>query len=371
MTKVVQFVMDMGVYITGLIQSLEECDSFMNGHENIVLSEKEIMKDYKKLKGVVELSDLGLYRRLEFWIDLNRYLENRYADLKGGIVNIQYVSRFYVCILPFLTKTFSRIILSFWGSDLLQQKKSELLLLGFLVRKSHSITFPTSEMARTFENKMGKRYGDRIRIVRFGNYFMNLIDNVSRKSIDGFINKFGIDNGRKTVVVGYNRCREQQHLKALQSIVDAEVPREDVFIIIPWTYGEADEEYKEQVECIIRGFYDYVFLQERLSDSEVAAFRMISDILIVVEETDALNATMLETMYSNGEVMVGSWLPYGDIYKRGIKMKKVATITEVGNSLIEMLDYGMTATDKLNNKMLIKELYSWSNNINDWITLYS
>ena len=370
MTKVVQFVTELGVYITGLKNSLEACSSFMSDHENVLLSEKEIMNAYKEFRGIEELSDIGLCRRLKFWLGLNRYLVKQYTNLKGAVVDVQYVSRFYVYILPFLTKTFSRIVLSFWGSDLLCQNVWDLFLLGFLVRKSHIITVPTSDMAKVLESKMGKKYREKIRVVRFGNYFLNLIDSVTDESIDLFLKKFEIDNSRKTVVVGYNRCKEQQHLSALKSIVDAGIDRKDIFIIIPWTYGDADIEYNEQVECIIRGYYDYVFLRERLNDNEVAALRKISDILIVVEQTDALNATMLETMYSDGEVMVGSWLPYDDIYCRGIKMRKVDAVSEVGGSLIEMLNCEQPAYDKKKNKELIKELYSWNNNVNDWIALY-
>lgn len=370
MKKVVQFVSVTSVYNIGLQKELLQCPEFTDRFENECINLEDTMRDYEKSLGIGDYSKLSMIRKLFYWIGMNRYLLSKYGYLKKSVVDIQYVSVFYVMLLPFISATFDRIVLSFWGSDLLRQGKLILFLLRMLIRRSSAITFPTSDMADSFREKFGNRYDDRIHVIRFGNYFLDDLDASGDDEVDVFVKKYGIDTSKTVVAVGYNRFCQHRHIEAINSFIENRISCDRVFIIVPWTYGPRDDEYKERVETVLKGNYEYAFLTERLSDPELVALRKITDIQVIVQTTDGLNATMLETMYAGGEVIIGSWLQYKDIYERGINMWKVDNVKDTGAVLARVLDSPMSEEKRKFNKELIRQLYSWKEVIKDWVALY-
>lgn len=89
-------------------------------------------------------------KTIQFWVGLNRFLEKEYKDLNGEIVNIQSVSWWYVFVLPFLQKHFKRIVLSFWGSDILRVKRTRIILGKRLFDHADVITFISDDMIKRF-----------------------------------------------------------------------------------------------------------------------------------------------------------------------------------------------------------------------------
>ena len=313
--------------------------SFSEKYENICVSLDEGMREYEQVHNIADYSRLSKFSKLIYWIRINRFLLSKYGYLNGSIVNIQYVSVFYVMLLPFLIKTFDRIILSFWGSDLLRQNRRI-------------------------------QFNDRLHVIRFGNYFLEDIDRAKAADIDEFVRKNNIDKTRKVIAIGYNRYPQHRHIEAIQSIIENNIDADRVFFVIPWTYGPEDDDYKTRIENCLKGNYDHLFLDKHLSDQELVALRKITDVQIIVQTTDALNATMLEIMYSGGEVITGSWLHYKDLYERGVNMWRVDSVSDVGRMLRYVLDEPMIEENRRNNRRLIRELYSWKSVIKDWIDLY-
>ena len=131
-----------------------------------------------------------------------------------------------------------------------------------------------------------------------------------------------------------------------------------------------DDAYKQQIEDLLADKYDYIFITDYLSDTELVALRKVTDVLIEVQTDDALNATMLETMYAGGEVITGSWLPYKDIYDRGVKMRQVDAVDDVGSEMRAYLTDPMSTEERQNNRAVIEKLYRWENIIGEWAALY-
>ena len=106
---------------------------------------------------------------------------------------------------------------------------------------------------------MGERHNDKIRIVRFGNPFLDDIDSMDDDAISRFAKKYGIDTNRTVVVMGYNRTRGQQHTLVAKSFIDYKVDRNRIFIVIPWTSGPCDDPdaYRREIEDVLKDNYDY------------------------------------------------------------------------------------------------------------------
>ncbi|MCR5687794.1 MAG: hypothetical protein K6G58_07235 [Lachnospiraceae bacterium] len=372
MTKVVQFIASSSIYNEHLQEELTKCSSFSDRYENHCINLDEEMKRYDGIRGR-RYEDLGKAGKAMYWLCMNRFLKKEYASYKGSVVNIQYVSVFFVMLLPFLTSTFDRIVLSFWGSDLMRQNAVILKLLSFLIAKADIVTLQTPELVKVFEQKMGNRYTGKVRIVRFGNPFLDDIDGMDDAKVRDFADKYGIDTGRKVVVVGYNRTRGQQHPEVLRSLIENQTDRNKIFLVIPWTSGPCDdpEGYRKELEEILEDKYDYVFLTKYLSDEELVALRKATDILIQVQITDSMSASMEETLYAKGEVITGSWLPYKDLYDLGLTMWQADSAAAVGTVLGEALDSPMSSETLEKNREVIGNRYRWKDAVHDWIALYS
>lgn len=370
MKRVVQFVIRSGPYTKGLQQALLHCSTFNTHFENECIELESIMKDFGLEHQIGDYSELNIFSKALYWIRMNCYMQMRYDYLKGSIVDIQYVSIFYVMLLPFLVRTFDTIVLSFWGSDLLRQNRFILMLLRLLIRRAGAITFPKTEMVDSFQSKFGSKYNGILHVVRFGNYFLDDIDAVSEQTVMDFTEKNHIDTDKTVVMLGYNRFRQQQHILTIQSIVKAEIDRNEVFFVIPWTYGPIEKGYREEIEELLKDRYEYVFLTDYLADIELASLRKATDILISVLTTDALNATMLETLYANGEVLTGKWLSYQNLYAHGVSMRQVQCIDDVGYELKKALREPLAEEKRKKNRDVIERLYRWDNIIEEWVELY-
>ena len=369
-TKVVQFQYFDSIYNDKLRFELLQREDFKNNFELYNLNfykELECFNDEKKL---MDHSSLPRHQRILYWIRLNLFLYKKYKYLNRCVINIQYVGYHFIHILPFLSMISKRIILSFWGSDLLREKQKALKKMRGLFQKADYITVETNDMARFFLQHIGDHYASKIKEIRFGLSSICEIDRVQSEDVVMFRNKYQIDSKKKIVVIGYSRRKEQQHQKVIQSILLSRIDPEKIQIIIPWTYGPDDPAYRREIESLLKDRYDYTVLKEKLSDKEVAILRVISDVLVHVQTTDSLSSSMLETLYAKNEVITGAWLSYNELYNMGIKMRTINAIEDCGTCLQEFLNTPFENEVKNHNKTIIYNYSSWEKNISNWIKLY-
>ena len=177
---------------------------------------------FAKLKYKKKYSELSRLNKLLFWISFNTYWRKKYAfDNTQDIVNIQYVDFRFMFILPWIVRNFRKIILTFWGSDLLRQRKIRFILMYPLFYYSHIITFETEDMECLFTHLTKGRFKSKYRRVRFGLSELREIDACDNNDIIKFCNKFHIDRDKKIIVVGYNRSKEQNHKEVIYSLLES------------------------------------------------------------------------------------------------------------------------------------------------------
>lgn len=368
--RIVQFESFSSIYNSKLQNELKCNKSFNESFELVTINLVEEQKAFEGTNGYRPYASIGKFKKIFYWIKFNKYLKCKYPYHYGDIVHIQYVSHCYLLIYPFLSSSFDKLILSFWGSDLLRQRSVVLKGMKLLFHKAKIITFETDQMKHIFQERVGKSFDKNIRLVKFGISALADIDNISGDDINKFKSNYGISCGSKYITIGYNRNKAHRHIEVLESMLKHKVPNDDVFIILPWTYGTEDDVYKRQIKNLIEGNYKYVFLEEKLSDKEIACLRCVTDILVQVQTTDSLSSTMLETLYAKNEVLTGSWLPYKELFDLGISMKLVDDTKSVGIVLNEMINKPLNYEARYQNKKLIYSVSSWEENINRWIDLY-
>lgn len=368
--NVVQFESFSSIYNENLQNELKKSDEFNSFFELEVINlerEKynfEISNSYEYYNNIFKLN------KIIYWLKFNKYLKIKYYYLKGSIVDIQFADIQFFYLIPFLKSTFNKIVLSFWGSDLLRLDKKQYFKLKNLIKMVDVLSFETSEFSNIFIQKIGKKHNSKMRKVRFGINLLKQIDLLSEDDISRFARQYEINQGKQVVAIGYNRGKAHQHLLAIDSIINANVDPNLIHLVIPWTYGPNDEQYKDEICRLIDGKYTYSFIDNKLTDKEIASLRKVTDIMIQVQTTDVMSSSMLETLYAKNIIITGSWLPYNDIYDAGVVMNKVDEVAEVGKMLTDVLEEHVSEDILEKNKQVIGKLYSWESCISAWIEMY-
>lgn len=255
-------------------------------------------------------------------------------------------------------------ILSVWGSDIYRVNRIKLTWLKKGIRRIDVLTFSSSDTKFFFTENFF--FHPRIELIRFG---LDLLEVIKQQAP-----LFKKTNKKTIITIGYNRDKEQQHIKILNAF--KLLPKnliEDIEIILPFTYGHIDIVYKNNITHILEKLgVTYSFLDHFLSEEELAKKRLETDIMIQLQVTDQFSGSMQEHLFAKNIVITGSWLKYSDLVNEGCYYETVNDTKD----LAEKLSYIIANLQKHkalceNNPHIIKKLSSWENNINDWKKLYN
>jgi hypothetical protein len=108
-----------------------------------------------------------------------------------------------------------------------------------------------------------------------------------------------------------------------------------------------------------------------LSHRENAELKILTDIVVNIQITDTLSASLQEHLYAKNILLVGEWLPYKIFDENGIFYMKTSC-----EKLSENISYCIDNLDVLkqktkNNYMKIKSLSSWDFVSRDWLKIYN
>jgi hypothetical protein len=288
------------------------------------------------------------------------------------IIHIHYLNPFYRFFLPLLRIKAEKLIITLYGSDFYHLSDKTYRSINSLFKISTYITFHNPQMAHDF-SVIYPSYIGKIRICRFG---LGLLDEIDRLHNDRLkaksILKLPVDN--IIVCCGHSANRRELHhiiIKQLQGI--NENVKKCLFAVFPFTYNINSDLYNQVNKLMNDSGIRFKILDSHLSDKEVAALRIASDIMISVPSSDQMTASMLETLYAGGIVITGEWLPYDLLDENKIayiRIKRHEELTRKIESLILSLVNGENPLETTQNKQIIKELFKWEVVLQDWINLY-
>lgn len=310
-----------------------------------------------KLKGSVRKVYMKLFRK-SF---TRKHTEN--AD----ILDIHFVEPAYVQYIPDLGKKF---ICTLFGSDLFRTSAVSKQEQRALFDNCDRILL-SRNMLPYFETHFGLKSEKYL----FNQYGSARIDSVyeALTTLDKTEtqNKWGVPEGKTVVTIGYNGKPEQQHLKVIERLNDfSQAEKKQLFFVFPMTYG-GDTTYHTQVaeRASLNGLTT-LFLHDRLTDQEITELRIISDITINAQTTDALASSIKEAMVSGDVVLVGDWLPYEIYAELGVHY-----LTFDLEGMSKELRYALGAVEKLqkkgaDNANIIRKFASWNALVDQWISDY-
>lgn len=292
-----------------------------------------------------------------------------------------YIHEFYVLhlIAPalFLTRgQFSRMTLTFFGSDLYRVNGLKRLLIQPLLSCADHITLITSDMYQFFINnpKGNKKYKAKCKIIDVGNMFYGTIDRIKAIESKDYLKKqFGFDPNKIVVTVGYIGRREMQQYETIQSILNIDnVTLNEIQLAIP-AYRISDSDYN-RIKLLLDNSTlknDYKIFTHFMGETEVSSFRVLTDIFIHAQTSDALSNAMMEHLYAGSVVINGKWLNYSSLDDNGIVYTKFDSFESLAGVLsVVVKDYQTHSLDSAKNHDIVYSISSWDSLRSRWMSNY-
>ncbi len=350
---------------------------------NRIHSLSEIFKDKAKRNSL--LKNLFLIRFRSVFNQINSNAEEIIHSEKikslfsnYDIFHFHYLSPEYLYNVRYIPSD-KKVIMTFWGSDLYQISGTENYrkqLEAF--DRADIITVNALEIKETVLAKYGRNLEDKIRFSDFGlnEAKLNRLNSENReKYVSDFRKKNNIDADKIVITIGYSGSSKQKHIEILK-ILDTldETYKKRIYALIPLTYGLQFEEkdYPEKVKKVSdEAEFETLILENYMTEEELARFTFSSDITLNLRDTDALNASMLESLYAGNILVNGAWLPYGKLRRLGVYFREIDRISELKELIPFLFDnFEKEKSNTSVNAEIIRKNFLYDNFIKDWEAVY-
>lgn len=350
-------------YIKAYVESMKEEFNILFD----VCTLKTAKVDYINYIEVGNINKFLLYSNIE---ELNSELDS--ATVYNAI-HIHYLSPYYSYAYKQIRTRCEKLIITIWGSDYYRTSLAEKNIQKTILENSDIITFDNQIVMKEFSDDFGKEMENKSRIVRFGLSALKEIDKLDHIKIDDIKKDINIPVDSIVVQCGYNAKSVHNHLRIIDAIIaiKEKLPSNIIFIF-PMTYGIVESYCIEVKEKLNKSGLKYIILEEFLQFNDMAKITKVTDIMIHLQTTDTLSATMQEHMYNGNIVITGEWLPYKPLEDLGIVFWKISEIHTLGNLLIKIIK-NIEKYKKMcqGNKQSIWNFSSWESVYNDWSELYT
>lgn len=337
------------------ILSFEKCDDYSRKNYN------RVFECYNTFRG--GMHTLVIY--LQFFCVL--------ATLKKyDAIHIHSVKKIESTFAKLLKLKCRKLVCTIYGSDFYRISDDDRDKLKKLFKMSDYITIETRKTICDFVSYYGKDIEEKIVNIRFGISAIECMKEIKDQKIDvnTFKKQFGVPKNSFVITIGYNATKEQHHLEIIAQLtkIEAALPA-NYYVVVPLGYGDA--EYGKLVEhklkeSGLRG----ICLFDFYSNDQIARLRLISDIMIQLQDTDSLSSSMLEYLYADNIIITGAWLPYWEIEKYVIQIK---SLYDLLGSIMEIFNNWEKYQKRLNESdytQFLENNFMWSKMKASWIKLY-
>ena len=294
------------------------------------------------------------------------------------IVHIHFLSPINVLYQRLLKGR--KVIITFWGSDMYRipnQSSMNKFMQRNVLKHADVITVVNKKMIKKFHETFG--FEDKpIFVTKFPVLAdLQLIDNLDQEAVESFKRKYHIYKNDIVLTLGYSADPRKNHEYMIDEVLELSRKFKNIFAFLPMTYGDAQhrEKIKKYCEEAFQKYnVRYTVLENFMSDQEIALLRKVTDIMVNVQDTDALSASMEESLYAGSIVINGAWLDYNELLEDGAYYE---TIPELKPGILaSKLEYviknliDLKQKSKVNREIIAKR-NDWNEAAQNFITLYN
>ena len=333
-----------------------------------ILTSKRFSEDYIRLAG-----DKVYFPDKDNYMGYMRLFANM---PEFDIAHMLWIEPIWGIYISYIAKRTDSVYISVGGSDLYRDSNSRIIriLQKRILSYADCVSSENTQTRDFFEKRYGRKCAKLPHyIARFGIDVLENIDKVCANSTKKQIReKWGINNGKYVVMLGHNGRRQHNHFEMIDALSQMEADEKDqLYVIIPMTYGAPNKEYISEVEERIKNTgVEYTVIREYMDNDRMAELAIVTDIMIHVQDTDQLSSTMLSCIYAGSVVIAGSWLPYDSLKDAGIFFLTVDNHKELTRKLSDTLKNECYESNCKTNSDRVNELSSWKNSAKVWHDIY-
>lgn len=278
---------------------------------------------------------------------------NKFDNLMKGYEKVKEYGMFDVCHLHYLgypvvtvglliKNICKKVISNYWGSDWLRANDTRKQYQKYILELSDYIVADSLQICEQLNEYWNNNLQEKIQYIRFKTPVINIMQSgeIDKGTKKTFMEKYHIPSGKRVVTCGYSASNEHNHGGIVNAIKElSKGIKENLFIIVPMTYDGKYKEYVDEIKQAIKeSAAQGVVITNYLDFKEVVLLRLVTDIFINVEPTDAYSSTMIEYAYCNKITIIGKWLDYSQLEKQGAYFEKIDGIEELTGTLANVLN---------------------------------
>jgi len=282
-----------------------------------------------------------------------------FAGLGGyDVITFQYVDPVYILASMLIPGRARKTVISYWGSDLFHATPQRLRMLKNVINRVKCVAFDNIDLMTGFN----KAYPANRATKEVALLPLPILDTIDRlRTSFSSAGTYCIDgktirSDRTIVSVGYNGGDWQNHIPVIRSICKMDQEHRDgILILLQATYS-----YDAEYMSIITGMLDdagieYVLFNNYLSEEDVAAIRLIVDVHINAQVSDAFAGSVCEYLYSDTILLNAKWLHYGEFDEYDFSFLEFDEYDQIPQKLVSVLD-GQCIIDHRANRELVRKL---------------
>ncbi|SKA86236.1 Glycosyl transferase 4-like [Caloramator quimbayensis] len=318
-----------------------------------------------------DLKSEGIINNLLVINDENEFLNALNNINYYDIIHIHYVTPLFAKYSKQIKKKCEKLVVTIWGSDYYRSDYEIRRIQKELYDEADLITFDNEETMKDFINFYGDHLKNKTTVNRFGLTALEHIDEIDNYDKKILKKQFGIPEDYIVITCGYNATKAHNHIKIIQELNNVKNKlHNNIFLLFPMTYGKEQAYILEVKQLLDRSGFKFKIIEDFMNFKEVAIYTKLTDIMIQLQTTDTLSASMQEHLYSGNIVITGEWLPYKILEDKDIFFIKVKEINELGEKLVEIINNLDYYKEKCKNKEKIKEISAWDKTIYNWYFSY-
>ena len=136
-------------------------------------------------------------------------------------------------------------------------------------------------------------------------------------------------------------------------------------------YNGATKEYIQDIENVVKRIgVSHITYSSRLSLEDIAKLRIVSDVVINMQDTDAFSGSLQDHLYCSNVLIVGEWLNYVPLDNAQVYYLKTSFLNLTRTVAMVLSD--LPAYKKLSkiNRIKMKGLTSWEYVLPRWAEAY-
>lgn len=291
--------------------------------------------------------------------------------IKPDVIHVHYAYPHILRLIPFFSRK-AKVIITFWGSDLLRANAKNLGLIKARAEKADALVVGAEDL---YDCLIAQdiSFKEKTFLIRMGLTAFDAIDKKRQDRAGARVRLLGeTAEDRLVVAVGYNAGKAQQHLKVLESLARLPDPiKNKMIIILPLTYQNDDVQYLEEIKRVLKDSgIEGKQLTRFMDDEQIADLCLATDMFINAQITDAISGSMLEHIYAETIVINGNWLEYAFLEDNHIDCPTFSDFADLREVVMRTISAQEAPYDLKAATQIVKGNFSWSESRKRWEKVY-